>query len=461
MASDCLPHQVLLADLFGEAADKKEVEEIATAMKEARVTKSYNSFELLASVIGFVPNINLLVPPIHQAVAAATGGSDSLKNVSIARDMLRHAALGLAVNASVELQPLCIYVRGMLLTHLPPKGGTSKLGTPSGGPPAKPGAVVGGAEGDRLTEPKGKKRVAPVGSVLQPMTEPGVTSGSGRNPLAHELSAFAVGMLMSALKRGRFEHHEPTHLALLEPLLPLLQRAMRSDSDPVVSLSLRTVGLLMAYPIPSLPVHATALLERTLQILKRAASSQGTELVSIGVKVVTALLRKPPRPRGAVSGGGGSGGGGGTRTSKGAKANRAVDEEVVEEGGGEEGEDEGEEHFEIEGDETLPGVEAAEPRRMVGGGANLNESQLRWLITFVSVHLDDAVLQGSLFGLLRVRVPFPPPIPFPPPPHPLRAASVTCASPRPFYCMASCHVRTLARSPPFPTPSPGPNPTHP
>jgi hypothetical protein len=404
MTNDCLPHQVLLADLFGEAADKKEVEEIATAMKEARVTKSYNSFELLASVIGFVPNINLLVPPIHQAVAAATGGSDSLKNVSIARDMLRHAALGLAVNASVELQPLCIYVRGMLLTHLPPKGGTSKLGTPTGGPPAKPGAVVGGAEGDRLTEPKGKKRVAPVGSVLQPMTEPGVTSGSGRNPLAHELSAFAVGMLLSALKRGRFEHHEPTHLALLEPLLPLLQRAMRSDSDPVVSLSLRTVGLLMAYPIPSLPVHATALLERTLQILKRAASSQGTELVSIGVKVVTALLRKPPRPRGAVSGGGG-GGGGGTRTSKGAKANKAVDEEVVEEGGGEEGEDEGEEHFEIEGEETLPGVEAAEPRRMVGGGANLNESQLRWLITFVSVHLDDAVLQGSLFGLLRVRAP--------------------------------------------------------
>jgi hypothetical protein len=436
MASDCLPHQVLLADLFGEAADKKEVEEIATAMKEARVTKSYNSFELLASVIGFVPNINLLVPPIHQAVAAATGGSDSLKNVSIARDMLRHAALGLAVNASVELQPLCIYVRGMLLTHLPPKGGTSKLGTPKGGPPAKPGAVVGAAEGDRLTEPKGKKRVAPVGSVLQPMTEPGVTSGSGRNPLAHELSAFAVGMLLSALKRGRFEHHEPTHLALLEPLLPLLQRAMRSDSDPVVSLSLRTVGLLMAYPIPSLPVHATALLERTLQILKRAASSQGTELVSIGVKVVTALLRKPPRPRGAVSGGGG-GGGGGTRTSKGAKANRAVDEEVVEEGGGEEGEDEGEEHFEIEGEETLPGVEAAEPRRMVGGGANLNESQLRWLITFVSVHLDDAVLQGSLFGLLRVRAPLSV--------HSLR--------------MRPCpHSRPLST---FPTPSPGRHPPHP
>jgi len=44
----------------------------------------------------------------------------------------------------------------------------------------------------------------------------------------------------------------------------------------------------------------------------------------------------------------------------------------------------------------------AAPRPKVGGGAKLNESQLRWLITFVSVHLDDAMLQTSLFGLLRV-----------------------------------------------------------
>ena len=72
-------------------------------MKEARATKSFSSFELLSSVIAFVPNVNLLVPPIHQAVAAAAGGTDSLKNVGIARDLLRHASLGLAANASVRL----------------------------------------------------------------------------------------------------------------------------------------------------------------------------------------------------------------------------------------------------------------------------------------------------------------------------------------------------------------------
>ena len=178
--------KVLLADLFGEAAEKKEVEEIATSMKEARATRSFASFELLASAIQFVPNINLLVPPLHEAVLAAPGGVDSLKNIGIVRDVLRHAALGLGANRSVEIQPLCVYVRGMLITHLPPK---------------PTGAAAGGG---------GNERAAPVGSVRQPITEAGVTSGSGRNPLAHELLAFAIGLLMSALRRSRFTSSNDT-----------------------------------------------------------------------------------------------------------------------------------------------------------------------------------------------------------------------------------------------------------
>ena len=406
-----------MEDLFGEAAEKKEVEEIATAMKEARATKSYSSFQLIASVTSFVPNINMLIPPIHAALIAAPGGHDSLKNVSVARELLRHAALGLAANPGVELQPLCIYVRGLLITHLPPlKAAKSGAGAT--------GAAAGG--GSTVAAP-----VALVGSVRQPATEPGVTSGSGRNPLAHELLAFGVSLLLSALRRSCFSPADPHHLALLEPLLPLLQRAMRADSDAVVSLSLRTVGALMSYPMPSLPEHSTALLERTLAILKRAASAKGSELVSIGVKVVIALLRKPPAVRGGGAGKapdrrkrkgadagleGGEGGGnrdgdgavdGDDGSDEGADGAESAAERGLEVGGGDgmdedEGEDDEEEDEDDDGDGYGGGSVAAKLRRKVGGGARLNESQLRWLITFVSVHLDDALLQSSLFGLLRV-----------------------------------------------------------
>ena len=47
--------RVLFDDLYGEAAEKKEVDEIATSIKEARATKSYASFELLASVVSLRP----------------------------------------------------------------------------------------------------------------------------------------------------------------------------------------------------------------------------------------------------------------------------------------------------------------------------------------------------------------------------------------------------------------------
>ena len=358
--------KLLLSDLYGEAAEKKEVEEIASSMKEARATKSYASFELIAAAIQFTPNINLLVPPLHQATMDAPGGVDSLKNIGVAREVLRHIALGLHNNPSVDITPLCAYVQGLMTTHLPNRpdpGGSHSKGQ--------------GSDGSKRKQSKS----AAVGSVLQPMTEPGVTSGSGRTPLGHELLAFAVGLLMTSLKRGKFSPSNPAHLQLLEPLLPLLQRSMRADSDAVVSLSLRTVGALMSYPLPSLPDHATALLERTLSILKRAANSRGTELVAIGVKVVTTLLRRPPAVRSQEK----------QQAAIAAKQKRS-------EGGGEEEEED-------DDDEVEPGggaVTTDEPSKRVGGGATLTEPQLRWLLTFVSTHLEDATLQSSLFGLLRV-----------------------------------------------------------
>ena len=58
--------------LFGEAAEKKEVDAIANSGNvETRETKSYNTFELLASSTTFVPHINTLIVPLHAAALAA------------------------------------------------------------------------------------------------------------------------------------------------------------------------------------------------------------------------------------------------------------------------------------------------------------------------------------------------------------------------------------------------------
>ena len=51
------------------------------------------------------------------------------------REILRHVAIGLGNNASVGVQPLCVYVRGMLVTHLPPKPGAPEPRPAAGHPP--------------------------------------------------------------------------------------------------------------------------------------------------------------------------------------------------------------------------------------------------------------------------------------------------------------------------------------
>ena len=123
---------VLLEDIFGEPAEKRGVDAIANSSKEACGTQSFHSFELLGATLGFVPNINLVVPPLHARVVSArvSGvdgsedvGADSLKNIGNAREVLRTLSAGLGGNPSVALPPLCVYVCGMLSTHLPKEEG--------------------------------------------------------------------------------------------------------------------------------------------------------------------------------------------------------------------------------------------------------------------------------------------------------------------------------------------------
>ena len=150
---------------------------------------------------------------------------------------LQQPGAGLGANASVAQQPLCVYVHGMLSTHLP-KDEECGGGTP--------------ADGATYETPSGKGSksgaAAAAGTVLAPKIEGGLVSGATDSPLSQELLVFALDLLLSAVKRERFDTRSPQHAALLEPLLPLLQRAMRVDADAVVSLALRTLCALVPQP---------------------------------------------------------------------------------------------------------------------------------------------------------------------------------------------------------------------
>lgn len=66
---------------------------------------------------------------------------------------------------------------------------------------------------------------------------------------------FALGLLHSSLKKGTLGGQSPAALALLDPMLPLLVRALRSRHANSVSLALKCLAFLIRLPLPGSTLH--------------------------------------------------------------------------------------------------------------------------------------------------------------------------------------------------------------
>lgn len=70
---------------------------------------------------------------------------------------------------------------------------------------------------------------------------------------------FALGMLHSSLKKGTLGGQSPEALALLDPMLPLLVRALRSRHANSVSLALKCLAFLIRLPLPGTMLHLSVI----------------------------------------------------------------------------------------------------------------------------------------------------------------------------------------------------------
>ena len=64
---------------------------------------------------------------------------------------------------------------------------------------------------------------------------------------------FALGLLHTGLKKGNLGGQSPAALALLDPMLPLLVRALGSRHANSVSLALKCLAFLIRLPLPGMP----------------------------------------------------------------------------------------------------------------------------------------------------------------------------------------------------------------
>lgn len=106
--------QICKADLFGAIAEEKEVVKIARKTSEAKSTKTYDTFKLLAQFITESCLLDLLLP-----VKEVLMSSHSYKIIYRAQECLRHVAIGLTENEYLPVMSLLKFAYGVASESIP------------------------------------------------------------------------------------------------------------------------------------------------------------------------------------------------------------------------------------------------------------------------------------------------------------------------------------------------------
>ncbi|MCD9558563.1 U3 snoRNP protein [Datura stramonium] len=252
---------VAVNDILSDISEEKEVEKIASKMKETRKQKSYDTLKLIAQSITFKTHALKLLAPIlkHLQKQMTPKVKSKLEN------MLSHIAAGIQCNPSVNQTELFIFGYGLI-----------KDGIRDESP--------GHAETSTLMEGEQKKDVVS----RQIATSDKLVSIDPR--YSHLITEFALGVLQNFMKNMKFDKKDEQLLSMLDPFVRLFGECLNSKYENVMSSSLRCLSPLVRLPLPSLESQAEKIKNSLLNIAQGSVTSSNPLLESC-VKLLTVLLR--------------------------------------------------------------------------------------------------------------------------------------------------------------------------
>ncbi|EQC41287.1 hypothetical protein SDRG_01262 [Saprolegnia diclina VS20] len=300
---ECIPKilNILVRNLFGDVsehrADKAE-HKTKSKMKEARSCRSYDSFELVARCINFLPNptIHVLLLPIVQTLESNRMNGKALLNV---RNVLQRIALGLAKNKSVEQSHMYLYIFNMLtmcfdrIKYLQPGANDNKSVDEAG----VSSWLVCDWVGDEKKKAKLTKRVQAwetfkieAQARMTGYDRYAVTKTEMKNSGADEIMNFTVSLFYTMLRK---EERTGLSFALLDPFVPFLLRCLAEiKHDESVVNALKCVSVLLNHPVPSLIAQLSTVVDRIFKIIQRAGAATKNEMTQTCYRALAVLIRE-------------------------------------------------------------------------------------------------------------------------------------------------------------------------
>jgi U3 small nucleolar RNA-associated protein 20 len=179
--------QIFVSDIFGEVGAEREVQELNGKMREIKKTMSFDSFEIVSSIMSMSSTMTLL-NPLKELMLESSNPRVTQKIDTV----LKRVAAGLNVNKSVEIKDLMVFIHDLVNENLE----LSRV-----------------KDGSKAKTPKGQHRMLESNFSVQ-MKRP----SQSHEPLkhfqanAHRFVEFGYSLLLTAFKRATLDVADPSHL---------------------------------------------------------------------------------------------------------------------------------------------------------------------------------------------------------------------------------------------------------
>ncbi|XP_067415819.1 small subunit processome component 20 homolog [Emydura macquarii macquarii] len=263
--------EIFNQELFGDVAEEKEVKGIVSKAMEARRSKSYDSYEILAKYVG-KDQVTKLILPLKEILESTM----SLKMARKVHETLRRIMSGLIFNREMGAESILMLSHGLISENLPLLTEKAKTKVPS---PLDP-------------------RLQPESCLLLP---PVPARGGQKAPVSsktnmHILVDSGLRLLHMSLKRSKINSSEEHVLEMLDPFVQLLIDCLQSTDVKVITGALQSLVWILKFPLPSIEKNTEQLTKQLFLLLKDfakpgAARGQNFHLVVNCFKCVTILVR--------------------------------------------------------------------------------------------------------------------------------------------------------------------------
>jgi U3 small nucleolar RNA-associated protein 20, C-terminal/U3 small nucleolar RNA-associated protein 20, N-terminal len=248
---------LLAADTFGEAAEKRKVEEIVKKWREARSCKSLDSYKLAAQVLTFPRQLSTLMQPIVDVLSSTSRKS----RLAVCNEALGQIVAGLMRNESASAKQMLIAIYQLTDANLMDSDTSSANSSSSS---------TSNGKKSKLLLPRVDR-----GDKLRLMPEPRKAMDSDERPMEatrnRELLAhMALHLLNKMLRSRKLSAGSLEHRQLLDPFVALFLRALASRFDAIVMSALRSLNLLFGFRLPSMELHVTAMMGAVFELLRKA-----------------------------------------------------------------------------------------------------------------------------------------------------------------------------------------------